>query len=121
MILCYTLCDYNKPTFAIGRCIGQHNLSLIVDIAHNELLKRGFLTSRISVDEQDLSFGRLVLAVSTGKIKNIAFQSNKSVKLNEPNPSSNKHHKTPIFIRQALAIKPNQIFHLPTLEHGMDT
>ncbi|WP_435931512.1 ShlB/FhaC/HecB family hemolysin secretion/activation protein [Moraxella bovoculi] len=104
----YPLLDYNKPTFAIGRCIGQQNLSLIVNIAHNELLKRGFLTSHIGVDEQDLSSGRLVLTVNTGKIKNIAFQ-------------SNKHHKAPIFIRQALATKPNQVFHLPTLEHGIDT
>lgn len=114
----YPLLDYNKPAFAIGRCIGQHNLSLIVDIAHNELLKRGLLTSHISIDEQDLSSGKLVLTVNTGKIKNVAFQ---SIQQANTYPSSNKYNKAPIFIRQALAIRPNQVFHLPTLEHGIDT
>ena len=49
------LLDRTKPTYALNHCINNHNLSLIVDIAHNELLKRGYLTSSISIEEQDLA------------------------------------------------------------------
>lgn len=105
----FPLIDYEKPTYALERCVNDHNLSLIVDIAQNELLKLGYLTSSIMLPEQDISSGELILAIQTGKIHQIFVDGQAGNKL------SNKN-----FIHQAFAIKPNQTLRLKTLEQGLD-
>ncbi|WII94524.1 ShlB/FhaC/HecB family hemolysin secretion/activation protein [Moraxella haemolytica] len=100
------LLDWKKPTYAIGRCINNHNLSIIVDIAHNELLKRGYLTSNISVGEQDLLTKKLILTVNLGKVRDVVLTHS---------------IKTPFYIHSAISTKPNQAFRLADLEHGLDT
>lgn len=99
------LLNKKKPTYALNHCINHHNLSLIVDIAHNELLKRGYLTSSISIKEQDLSTKKLTLTVYAGKIKKVVLA---------------KASKTPAYVKAALPFKSNQIFRLSYLEQGLD-
>ncbi|MFL1732881.1 ShlB/FhaC/HecB family hemolysin secretion/activation protein [Moraxella oculi] len=100
------LLDWQKPTYALGRCINNHNLSIIIDIAHNELLKRGYLTSSITVDEQDLLTQKLILTVKLGKVQDIVLTDSQ---------------KTPFYIYSAIPIKPNQALRLSDLEQGLDT
>ncbi|MDO4250666.1 MAG: ShlB/FhaC/HecB family hemolysin secretion/activation protein [Moraxella sp.] len=103
------LLDASKPTYALGRCLDSHNLSLIHHIAHNELLKLGYLTSNISIPEQDISTGRLRLALHTGKVDGILVAGQAGGRL---------HHAG--FIHQALPIKSGQLFRLTALEQGLD-
>ena len=49
------LTNKDKPTYAINRCIGQHNLQNIIYITQNELLKNGYITSQIYIPNQGLS------------------------------------------------------------------
>ena len=49
------LTNKDKPTYAINRCIGQHNLQNIIYITQNELLKNGYITSQIYIPNRGLS------------------------------------------------------------------
>lgn len=99
------LLDWTKPTYALNHCINNHNLSLIVDIAHNELLKRGYLTSSISIEEQDLSTKKLTLTVHAGKVKKVILAD---------------ASRTPTYVKAAIPLKFNQAFRLSYLEQGLD-
>lgn len=94
----------NKNTYALNRCIGSQNLKTIVNIAQNALLTKGYTTSQISVDEQDLTDGILDLTLFIGRIDKIIYQDNQS----------------PFFIKQAIPLKENAIFNLRKLEQGID-
>lgn len=94
----------NKNTYALNRCIGNQNLKTIVNIAQNALLTKGYTTSQISVNEQDLMDGILELTLFIGRIDNISYQDNQA----------------PSFIKQAIPLKENSIFNLRKLEQGLD-
>lgn len=49
-------------------CLGNQGLSLLMKQIQNRIIERGFVTTRIVVEEQDLRSGRLVLTVIKGKI-----------------------------------------------------
>lgn len=53
---------------AIGRCLGARGLSVAAQRAQRALLERGFVTSRILVEPQDLSGGELQLTLLPGRI-----------------------------------------------------
>lgn len=59
------------------RMIGKKGIQLIVKKLTNELLERGYITTRIVIPEQDLSSGTLKLQVIAGIIGNIKFDQDK--------------------------------------------
>lgn len=62
----------NQPkTGIIGQCIGSDGLQQILHFSQNQLLNKGYVTSRIILKPQDLSSGDLILTVIVGKIANI--------------------------------------------------
>lgn len=68
----------NNPDKIEGRCLGVNGINLVVSRMQNELIARGYITSRVYVGAQDLSSGELVLTVITGKINEIYLESNSS-------------------------------------------
>ncbi|WP_234275157.1 ShlB/FhaC/HecB family hemolysin secretion/activation protein [Billgrantia zhangzhouensis] len=52
----------------IGRCLGTEGINLVMKRAQNALIERGFITSRILLEDQDLSAGTLTLSLVPGRI-----------------------------------------------------
>lgn len=61
------------PDAAIGRCLGAEGVSIAAARAQRQLTARGFTTSRILLEPQDLSAGTLVLSLLPGRIGAIRF------------------------------------------------
>ena len=55
----------------IGQCIGQQGLSYIADEVQNEILKKGYITTRVSIPEQDLNSKVLTLKIVPGLYNNV--------------------------------------------------
>lgn len=51
-----------------GRCLGSLGIGLLMERLQNDLIARGFLTSRVVAKPQDLNSGVLVLSVMPGRI-----------------------------------------------------
>ena len=56
-----------------GRCVGTQGINFIARRMQADLIRRGYITTRIGVPEQDLSSGRLTLTVVPGVISSIRF------------------------------------------------
>ena len=56
-----------------GRCLGSEGIRLVLKRLQNALLERGYLTSRVSAPNQDLSTGTLAIAVHAGRIEQARF------------------------------------------------
>ena len=84
--------------------IGVQSINLIVKRLTNALIDRGYTTSRVLIPEQDLSQGTLRLVLIPGKVREIRF-------------------KDSTFYgnwRNALPIRPGDIFNLRDLEQGLE-
>ncbi|MCF6254385.1 MAG: ShlB/FhaC/HecB family hemolysin secretion/activation protein [Thiomicrorhabdus sp.] len=62
-----------EDDFVLGRCLGTQGINLIVKRLQNALIKKGFITTRIIVEPQDLIVGVLTLTVVPGYIRDIQF------------------------------------------------
>jgi hemolysin activation/secretion protein len=56
-----------------GKCIGAQGVALVLKRAQNALVAKGFVTSRVLAEPQDLSTGSLTLTVLPGRIRSIRF------------------------------------------------
>ncbi|MFK0377748.1 ShlB/FhaC/HecB family hemolysin secretion/activation protein [Pandoraea sp. NPDC090278] len=57
----------------VGQCAGTKGIALIASLATDAVLANGWVTTRVSVPEQDLAGGRLTLHLIVGRISSIRF------------------------------------------------
>ena len=57
----------------MGRCLGAQGIALLVKRAQTALVARGFVTSRVLVEPQNLASGTLKLTAIAGRIRGIRF------------------------------------------------
>ncbi|EXE16554.1 POTRA domain, ShlB-type family protein [Acinetobacter baumannii 1106579] len=65
---------WNHPQKIIGKCIGTQSLHNLVNFAQNELIKKGFITSQVTIDPQDIQQGSLRLGVQIGRLRKIIVE-----------------------------------------------
>ncbi len=58
---------------ARGRCLGGQGIMLIIKKVQNAILAKGYVTTRVMAQEQDLTKGLLVLTVQPGRVAKIRF------------------------------------------------
>lgn len=58
---------------AKGRCLGGQGILLVNNKVQNAILTKGYVTTRVMVQEQDLAGGVLTLTLQPGRIANIRF------------------------------------------------
>lgn len=58
---------------ATGRCLGTSGISLIMKRIQNALIERGFVTTRVLAQPQDLNSGTLTLTLFPGRVHSIRF------------------------------------------------
>jgi hemolysin activation/secretion protein len=51
-----------------GQCVGAAGLRVVQDALANELIDKGFLTSRVTVPPQSLASGKLMLDIAVGRV-----------------------------------------------------
>lgn len=57
----------------IGRCIGAKGVQIVIDRLQNELISRGYVTSRILAKPQNLQNGTLALELLFGKVNRVQW------------------------------------------------
>jgi hemolysin activation/secretion protein len=86
------------------RRVGKAGINQIVKRLTNELIDRGYVTTRIVIPEQDISTGKLSLLLVPGIISQIRFD--------KPDHSGNWHNAFPT--------RPGNILNLRDLEQGLE-
>ncbi|MEK0364402.1 ShlB/FhaC/HecB family hemolysin secretion/activation protein [Pseudomonas sp. CBC3] len=67
---------------AIGECLGAGGVNLTMTRIQNAIIERGYVTTRILAEAQDLKSGVLVLTVIPGRIASIRFAEGTSFRAN---------------------------------------
>ena len=63
----------DKTDAPIGRCLGAEGVSLVIKRVQNAVIARGYITTRVLAEPQDLQGGVLTLTVIPGRIHAIRF------------------------------------------------
>lgn len=58
---------------AVGRCLGANGINLVMRRIQNVIIARGYVTTRVLAEPQDLQTGDLVLTLIPGRIRAIRF------------------------------------------------
>lgn len=87
-----------------GKKIGRQGIQIIVKEASNALIAKGYVTTRITIPEQDISQGVLTLQLIPGLVEKITFA--------DPN--------TKIRWDNALPIRPGDILNIRDIEQGLE-
>ncbi len=58
---------------ATGRCLGGQGIVLVINKVQNAILAKGYVTTRVMAQEQDLTKGVLTLTLQPGRISRIRF------------------------------------------------
>lgn len=56
-----------------GRCLGANGINLVMKRIQNAIIKRGYITTRVLAEPQDLKRGTLELTVIAGRIRTVRF------------------------------------------------
>lgn len=67
---------------ATGRCLGGGGINMTMKRLQNAIIEKGFVTTRILAEAQDLTSGILVLTVVPGRIREIRFAEGTSRRAN---------------------------------------
>jgi hemolysin activation/secretion protein len=89
----------------LRRCMGATGMGVLVQRAQHAVIARGFVTSRVMVEPQDLQSGRLTLTVVPGRIQQVRFADPSA-----PHPSA----------RSALAAQPGDLLNLRDIEQALE-
>lgn len=89
----------------VGRCLGAQGINLVLKRAQDALLARGFVTSRILAEPQDLKSGMLTLTVLPGRIRAIRFA-----------PGGSAHGNA----WNALNVAPGAVLNLRDIEQALE-
>lgn len=69
--------EQNSPSSLLGRCYGIQGINILMRRIQNEIIKRGYITTRIVAGPQELKTGVLRLTLVPGYIANILFSDDK--------------------------------------------
>ena len=89
----------------LGRCLGAQGVSLLIKRAQDALTARGFVTSRILAEPQDLKSGELTLTVLPGRLRAVRFASTGEVRTTA---------------RNAVPAAPGDILNLRDVEQALE-
>ncbi|MDR2165583.1 MAG: ShlB/FhaC/HecB family hemolysin secretion/activation protein [Zoogloeaceae bacterium] len=70
--------DRTAADSPIGRCLGERGIGIVHRRAQNALIEKGFMTTRIYLEAQDVRTGELVLMLAPGRLRRMVFEGNVS-------------------------------------------
>lgn len=110
-----------KDDAPLGRCIGAQGINLLLKRGQDALIAKGYVTSRLVAQEQDLKTGQLHLTLIVGRIRDIRFKTEGAV--GSDKPDTNKAIvavSNPTSYRNAFPGKPGDILNLRDIEQGLE-
>lgn len=90
---------------ATGRCLGSTGINIVMARVQNAIVARGFVTTRVLAEPQDLRDGVLTLTVIPGRIRSIRFAPGSDFRANAWN---------------ALPARPGDLLNLRDIEQGLE-
>lgn len=90
---------------AVGKCLGTRGINLVMARIQNAIMARGFVTTRVLAEAQDLSSGTLKLTVIPGRIRNIRFSDDTDARATKWN---------------AVAARPGDVLNLRDIEQSLE-
>ncbi|WP_232311090.1 ShlB/FhaC/HecB family hemolysin secretion/activation protein [Herbaspirillum autotrophicum] len=90
---------------AIGRCLGKNGINAVLGRVQNAIARRGFVTTRVLAGAQQLQSGTLVLTLVPGRVRNVRFAADASVRGTKWN---------------ALPVNDGDLINLRDLEQGLE-
>ena len=90
---------------ATGRCLGGSGINLVMQRIQNAIIERGFVTTRVLAEAQDLNSGILTLTVIPGRIRSIRFSEDSNAQANALN---------------AVPAKPGDLLNLRDIEQALE-
>lgn len=90
---------------ALGRCLGARGINLSIKRIQDAIVARGFITTRVLAESQDLNSGRLVLTIIPGVIDAIRVAPGSS-------PLAN--------VGSAVPAQPGDLLNLRDIEQGLE-
>lgn len=90
---------------AVGRCLGAGGINLVMGRIQNAVIERGYVTTRVLAEAQDLKSGILVLTILPGRINDIRFAEGTSRRANAWN---------------ALPASPGDLLNLRDIEQALE-
>lgn len=90
---------------ALGRCLGAQSINVLMSRIQNQIIKKGYITTRIVAAPQDLATGKLELTVIVGRIS--------GVRLSE---GSGRH----IILETTMPISKGDILNIRDIEQGLE-
>ncbi|MGV6989427.1 ShlB/FhaC/HecB family hemolysin secretion/activation protein [Testudinibacter sp. P17/SS/0325] len=67
---------YQARDFSLPHCIGGEGIGILINRIQNAIIEKGFVTTRVLVQPQDLRSGKLILTVIPGKVRQIQLRDN---------------------------------------------
>ncbi|ENO89832.1 ShlB/FhaC/HecB family hemolysin secretion/activation protein [Thauera linaloolentis] len=92
-------------TLADGRCLGSTGIALIMQRVQDAIIARGYVTTRVLANAQDLRAGILTLTILPGRIRHIRFAPDSGARANAFN---------------AMSASPGDILNLRDIEQGLE-
>ncbi len=88
-----------------GRCLGVQGINAVMSVLQNAIVARGYVTTRILAQPQDIASGELRLTIVPGKIRAIRFADNADPRATQWN---------------ALPTSPGDLLNLRDIEQGLE-
>ncbi|MDZ7938045.1 MAG: ShlB/FhaC/HecB family hemolysin secretion/activation protein [Rhodoferax sp.] len=93
----------------LRKCIGTQGIGILLERAQNAVVAKGFVTTRVLAQGQDLSTGNLVLTVVPGRIRQVRFAD-----------KDGKAVAAPTSLATAVPAKPGDILNLRDVEQALE-
>jgi hemolysin activation/secretion protein len=95
----------DPPPVGGGRCLGNVGINLVMKRIQNAIVERGFVTTRIVAEQQDLRSGTLSLTLVPGRIRSVRFDEGSSRRATQWN---------------AVPLRPGQLLNLRDIEQALE-
>lgn len=93
----------------LRKCIGAQGIGILLERAQNALVAKGFVTTRVLTEPQDLSAGSLALTVVPGRIRSVRFAD-----------KDGKSIAAPTSLVTAVPAYPGDILNLRDIEQALE-
>jgi hemolysin activation/secretion protein len=90
---------------ASGRCLGSRGINLVMKRVQNAIVQRGFVTTRVLAEPQDLSAGTLKLTLIPGRVRGIRFAEGSDARATQWN---------------AVSARPGDLLNLRDIEQALE-
>ncbi len=93
------------PDAASGRCLGSRGINLVMKRVQNAMVSRGYVTTRVLAEPQDLNAGTLGLTLIPGRIRGIRFAAGTDPRATQWN---------------ALPVRPGDLLNIRDIEQALE-